>query len=123
MSNEPLAGRAAAYAAAALDEGEGEDEDEDRAEEEEEEGEREEEACSSSSACSSISAARVNQGAAAQYSREHQVSGSGHFILGRTMIAASTGRRTMISPRAMGAVATRPRRPFFFERDRVEERC
>ena len=66
---------------------------------------------SPSSALSSISAARVNHGALAQYSREHHLSGSGHFILGRTMIAASTGRRTMVSPRAMGAVATRPRRP------------
>ena len=126
MSNEPLAGRAAAYAAAAQDDGEEEEGEEEEEEEEEEDGEEGEEEdgdvveapfffspcpSSPSSALSSISAARVNHGALAQYSREHHLSGSGHFILGRTMIAASTGRRTMVSPRAMGAVATRPRRP------------
>ena len=114
MSKEPLAGRAAAYAAAA-DEDDDEEEDERAEGNEEEDGIVEEDplffSSSSCSACSSISAARVNQGALAQYSREHQVSGSGHFILGRTMIAASTGRRTIVSPRAMGDVATRPRRP------------
>jgi len=30
------------------------------------------------------------------------------------MIAASTGRRTTVSPRVIGDVATRPRRPVFF---------
>ena len=118
MSSEPLAGSAAAYAAAAVDD----DDDDDDGKGEEEEPELSSSFSfspsfffsSSSSALSSISAARVNQGAFAQYSRVHQLSGRGHFILGRTMIAASTGRRTIVSPREMGPVATRPRRSFGF---------
>ena len=62
----------------------------------------------------------TNQGAPRQCSAVHQAAGSGHRALGRTSRAAETGRVTMVSPSAIGAVAARPRRPER-ERERGEE--
>lgn len=52
----------------------------------------------------------TNQGDDRQCSAPHQAAGSGHRDLGRTSKAAETGRVTMVSPSAIGAVAARPRR-------------